>query len=197
MTQPTQIQLAHICTGVVAPMVFSGGGPARTVMTGIRKGPTKHNDVFVGRLGLEGDEQADPSVHGGLDKALYAYPIEHWPLWAKATSQDPTQWQPGRLGENLCTQGATEDLVFVGDLWHQGDTVLRVTSPRIPCFKLSTVLKMPTAGKWMYQHHACGWYLAVVVPGILRHGTAFEIEKGPRDTSIAKALQQTRRPSDN
>ncbi len=192
--KPSAPQIRAICTGIATPLLMaSAGGPPRSISTAIRKSPRSEADVWAGRLGLEGDEQADLSVHGGLDKAIYAYPREHWPLWATATGTALTEWTAGRLGENLSTEGVTDNEVWVGDLWHQGDVVLRVTAPRVPCHKLAAAIRLPTAARLMYDHACSGWYLAVLSPGPLRPGP-IEIEPGPRNTTIAKALARTRRP---
>jgi len=149
--------------------------------------------VAVGPLGLAGDEQADPSVHGGLTKAVYAYPVEHLALWQEARRGfDVPGWDipmaPGMLGENLLIEGLQEREVWVGDRLHLPDCVLRVTAPREPCHKFTAVMGFAQAARWMLTHRACGFYLAVERPGTLQAGQAFALQPGPRALSIADAL---------
>ncbi len=185
-------------------LIREEGGPARGVQTAIRKTPVSHLDqpapIRVGTLGLEGDEQVDLSVHGGRDKALYAFCSEHYNAWREWLSQangaaDRLD-QFGAFGENLSVEGFDESTVYVGDLWHLGETVLRVTEPRSPCFKFTALMKAPTAARRMFETHQSGWYLSVVQPGAIQAGCTIQIEAGPRDASIQKALDLKKRPRD-
>ena len=149
--------------------------------------------VAVGPLGLAGDEQADLNVHGGLGKAVYAYPVEHYPLWVQARRDagvDATgaelPW--GFLGENLSIEGLREDQVWVGDRLHFPNCVLRVTAPREPCYKFTDVMGFATAARLMVAHAACGFYLAVEQPGQVAAGEPFTHEAGPRGLSIREAF---------
>ena len=151
--------------------------------------------VHVGPLGLAGDEQNDLSVHGGLRKAVYALPHAHLAWWsaqrqAAGVSILQESFVPGQLGENLSIAGADEHSVFIGDrLRFEGGVVLRVTEPRQPCAKFNAVLGYERASKQMVQSGHCGFYLALEVAGALQAGQGFAIEPGPRQTSIAQALQ--------
>ena len=101
------MHIVSINTARVAPLFVNESGNAQTVMTGIRKQPL-NNGVMINRLGLAGDEQADLTVHGGLDKAVYAYPAEHYSFWQQERERALKQIAPlamGALGENLTTQG--------------------------------------------------------------------------------------------
>jgi len=150
--------------------------------------------VPVVPLGLMGDEQADPSVHGGLAKAVYAYPTEHYPLWQAARAAagladiDPTlPW--GSLGENLSLSGLLEQEVWVGDVLRFPNCALRVTQPREPCFKFNAAMGFNTAAKTMAQQGCCGFYLAVQEPGSLQAGECFELVPGSRGLSIPEAFK--------
>jgi MOSC domain-containing protein YiiM len=158
----------------------------KTVMTAIRKTPVGRR-VNVGPLGLEGDEQADRSVHGGLKKAVYAYPSEHYGYWLdQVAPADPDSTLPcGSMGENLTISGLLETDVFVGDTLHFEDCVLRITQPRQPCFKLNATLNDRSAGKKMAQTGYCGFYLSVESPGSIVAGEAFRLVPGRRDASIS------------
>jgi len=142
-------------------------------------------------LGLQGDEQADLSVHGGLDKAVYAYPSEHYPFWQAQRAaagltgiDDALPW--GSLGENLTLAGVLERDVWVGDVLRFADCALRVTQPREPCYKFNAAMGLKTAGKLMAQHGCCGFYLAVDEPGALQAGESFELIAGPRRLDIVQ-----------
>ena len=145
--------------------------------------------MAVGLLGLEVDEQADLSVHGGLEKALYAYPSEHYDFWraerqAAGLGGIDDGLAFGALGENLTLQGLRETDVWVGDELHFARCRLRVTQPREPCFKFNASMGFATASKRMAQSGHCGFYLAVDQPGTLQAGEAFTLVPGPRRASI-------------
>lgn len=166
----------------------------RTLRSAMRKQPVA-GPVAVGPLGLAGDEQNDLSVHGGLSKAVYALPAQHLAWWsqqrrAAAVSLLDEAFEPGQLGDNLSLSGVDEHSVFIGDRLHfAGGVVLRVTEPRQPCAKFNAVLGYERAGKHMVQSGRCGFYLAVEVTGALSAGESFSLAPGPRETSIAQALQ--------
>jgi MOSC domain-containing protein YiiM len=165
----------------------------KSVMTAIAKKPMTRR-VSVGPLGLEGDEQADRSVHGGLSKAVYAYPSEHYAYWrSQATHADPTALVPfGTLGENLTIAGLLETDVFVGDELHFEDCVLRVTQPRQPCFKLNAALNDRLAARKMAETGYSGFYLSVLTPGGITAGDGFTLFPGPRETSISSLAAVSR-----
>ena len=165
----------------------------RSVLTAIGKRAVAGR-VRVHRLGLDGDEQADPSVHGGLSKAVYAYPSEHYPFWRTVRAQagvslwdEPLPW--GWLGENLTLAGLVESQVCIGDVLRFPDCALAVSEPRFPCFKLNAVMGFAHASRLMVQSAWCGFYLAVRVPGSLRAGDAFEVLPGPREVGIVELFR--------
>lgn len=155
--------------------------------------------VPVGTLGLQGDEQEDLSVHGGVRKAIYALPAQHLAWWSRQGQQAGAMAPnasilPGQLGENLSLDGVDEQAVFIGDeLRFSGGVVLRVTEPRQPCFKFTAVVGYERAGKDMVLSGRCGFYLAVERPGALTAGETFVVQPGPRETCIATALQHKAR----
>lgn len=165
----------------------------RSVLTGIGKAPAPKGPVKVGPLGLQGDEQADLSIHGGLQKAVYAYPAVHYAFWqaqrqAQGASLFDEPLPPGFVGENLTVDGPLEHEVFVGDEWHFPDCVLRVTAPREPCYKFNAVMGYAAAGREMARTGRCGYYLAVQQPGTLSAGQTGLLVAGRRSLSIAQAL---------
>jgi MOSC domain-containing protein YiiM len=160
----------------------------RSVMTAIGKRPVE-GARQVGVLGIEGDEQADLSVHGGPGKAVYAYPSEHFPFWQTVRAQaGVAAWDeplpPGSLGENLTVAGVVETDLFVGDVLRFAGCVLAVSGPRLPCFKFNAAMGFKHAAKLMTESAWCGWYLAVREPGTIAAGDAFEVVAGPREISI-------------
>lgn len=150
---------------------------------------TKEGALTVSTLGLEADEQADLSVHGGLEKAIYAYPAEHYDFWraerqAAGLGGIDDSLAFGALGENLTLQGLFESDVWVGDELHFAHCRLRITQPREPCFKFNASMGFATASKRMAQTGRCGFYLAVDQPGTLQAGEDFTLVPGPRRASI-------------
>ncbi|RQP24608.1 MOSC domain-containing protein [Piscinibacter terrae] len=165
----------------------------QSVMTGIFKKPVSGPQA-VKPLGVEGDEQADPSVHGGLSKAVYAYPLEHYPFWktvraqAKAAGWDD-ELAPGAMGENLSLSGLLESEVCVGDVLRFPDCELAVSEPRFPCFKFNAAMGFNQAAKLMGQNAWCGFYLAVRTPGTIEAGQQFELVPGPREVGIQELFR--------
>jgi MOSC domain-containing protein YiiM len=145
--------------------------------------------LIVGPPGLEIDEQADLSVHGGLEKAVYTYPSEHYDFWraerqAAGLGGIDASLNFGALGENLTLQGLLESEVWVGDELHFANCRLRVTQPREPCSKFNAAMGFNTASKRMAQSGYCGFYLAVDQPGTLQAGESFTLVPGPRRASV-------------
>jgi MOSC domain-containing protein YiiM len=165
----------------------------RAVMTAIGKRPVD-GPVAVHALGLDGDEQADLSVHGGPSKAVYAYPSEHYPFWQTVRAQARVAlWDeplgPGALGENLTLAGLLETQMWIGDVLRFADCELAVSEPRFPCFKFNAAMGFDQAAKLMVANAWCGSYLAVRVAGTLRAGEAFELVPGPREVGITELFR--------
>lgn len=150
--------------------------------------------VRVGALNLEGDGQADRSAHGGRDKAVYAYPAEHYRDWQHELGAAPLAW--GAFGENLTTQGLAEAEVCIGDRLRCGTAEFVVTQPRVPCFKLGVRFERPEIVKLFLRSGRSGFYLAVTREGTLRAGDAIEVVPSPGDrVSIADANELYRAES--
>jgi MOSC domain-containing protein YiiM len=170
----------------------------RQVLTAIGK-TAVDGPVAVHPLGLGGDEQADLNVHGGLSKAVYAYPSEHLPFWQTVRAQAKLAlWDealpPGVLGENLLLQGLLETDLFVGDRLLLPHCVLAVSEPRFPCFKFTAAIGFAQAGKLMVQSGYCGSYLAVIEPGRVQAGDPIELQPGPREVNIRQLFKARARP---
>jgi MOSC domain-containing protein YiiM len=176
------------------PMTIAG----RPVMTGIHKRAVT-GPVEARLLGLDGDEQADLTVHGGLGKAVYAYPSEHYPFWQTVRAQARAAgWgepmPPGMLGENLTLAGLLEEQVWIGDVLRFPGCELAVSEPRFPCFKFNAVMGFAQAAKMMVANAWCGFYLAVRRPGVLVAGDAFELMPGPREVGIPEVFRARAAP---
>jgi len=132
------------------------------VVSGIAKHPAASDSVFVRRLGIEGDGQADLEAHGGIDKAVYAYPSEHWPWWQ---AEKQLVCAPNSFGENLTLFGGDESAVRIGERFGWGEAILEISQPRAPCFKLAIHTKRADAPQAMTLSARCGWYLRVIAEG--------------------------------
>ncbi len=191
MTAP--LQLLSVNRATARTVRISG----RDVLTAIYK-QAVDGAVEVGPMGLQGDEQADLTVHGGLSKAVYAYPSEHYPFWQTVRAQaQAALWdealQPGAMGENLTLSGLLENQVWVGDLLRFNHCALAVSEPRQPCFKFNAAMGFNQAAKLMVQSGWCGFYLAVRVPGRIQAGESFELIPGPRDVGIPELFRSRAR----
>src|ERR1700704_566606 len=134
------------------------------VETGIFKDPVD-GLVAVGKLNLAGDKQADLTVHGGLAKAVYAYPVEHYEYWKEELPKVSFGW--GKFGENLTTRGLSEDHLFIGDQLKVGSAILMVTQPRLPCYKLALKFNRDDMIKRFLASGRSGFYLSVVLEGVV------------------------------
>jgi MOSC domain-containing protein YiiM len=192
MHQVNPLALCSVNLGRAQPLLAGG----RKVLSGIGKRAVD-GPVAVGRMGLVAnglaDEVADLSVHGGLDKAVYAYPQEHYTFWQAARrthgiSLFDEALPAGFMGENLTVSGLLEHQVYVGDVLQFAQVALRVAAPREPCFKFNAVMGFAQAAKLMVTERRCGWYLSVDTPGTLTAGEAFALLPGQRALSIADAI---------
>jgi MOSC domain-containing protein YiiM len=158
-------------------MAISVGRPravewrGRSVRTSIFKTPVSGR-LRVARLNIEGDEQSDLSVHGGAEKAVYAYPAEHYDFWRRELPDTALPW--GAFGENFTTEGLLEDEVCIGDRYRVGGVELVVTQPRMPCYKLAIRFDRPDIVKRFLQSGRSGFYFAVEREGELGPGDAIE-----------------------
>jgi len=142
------------------------------VRTSIFKAPVAGR-VRVAALNIAGDEQSDLSVHGGIDKAVYAYPSEHYAFWRKELPDMEFPW--GAFGENLTTEGLLEDGVHIGDRFRAGSAEFVVTQPRIPCYKLGIRFNRPEMVKRFLRSGRSGFYLAVLREGDIAAGDGVEL----------------------
>ena len=195
------MQLLAISVGKIKNLIAENNANTnadnRIVASAIDKQPISTTEspipVTVRFLGLEQDEQADLRVHGGEEKAIYAYPIEHYEFWQDQRSIHGKNQQKlnfGAMGENFTTKGFTEEDVFVGDHWRIGDVILEVVKFREPCFKFNIKMGWSTAAKAMVQSGHSGWYLKVIRNGKIAAGNTIEVIPGERKLSIKKQSDQ-------
>jgi MOSC domain-containing protein YiiM len=168
---------------------YLGDHRGQPISSGIAKRPVTAEFLWLDRLNLEGDAQADLEVHGGPDKAVYAYPSEHLSKWAAELGQD---LGPAPFGENLSTAGGTEDDVCIGDKWFWGDAVLEVCQPRTPCFKLSMHRGRGDIGRLVRNSGRTGWYLRVLQPGRVPVAGPIRVEPHPIGATVGLVHEATK-----
>ncbi len=143
----------------------------REVITGIFKSPVP-GPVMLRRLNLDGDRQADLEVHGGRDKAVYAYPSEHYDYWRQEFPEMELPW--GMFGENFTTEGLCESSTFIGDHFRIGEALVAVTQPRMPCFKLAIRFGRDDIVKRFLASGRSGIYFSVLEQGLVDAGDKIE-----------------------
>jgi MOSC domain-containing protein YiiM len=143
-----------------------------TINTGIFK-QSVAGRVALRTLNLDGDRQADLSVHGGPYKAVYAYPSEHYEYWHKQLPEDDLPW--GMFGENFTTEGFAEDDLHVGDRYRIGSSIVMVRQPRVPCYKLAAKFKRDEILQQFLRSGRSGFYLSVEQEGEVGPGDSFEL----------------------
>ena len=165
-------RIASLRVGRIAPL-----GPERVASAFIKDAVAE--PVMAGALGLDGDHQADLSVHGGPEKAIYAYPSARYPDWAGAFPDLAPRFVAGAMGENLTVDDMVEDDLCVGDVHAIGGALLQVCQPRQPCFKLALALGEPRLGKHMVGTGHCGWYYRVLREGPIAAGDTVMLADRP------------------
>ena len=175
--------LVSVNVGLPREVSWQGG----TVTTGIFKQPVDGR-VKVGRLNLEGDRQADLSVHGGLSKAVYVYPKEHYPYWREQFPDIDMPW--GMFGENFSVEGLFEDRMNIGDRLRIGSAVFMVTEPRMPCYKLGIKFGRKDIIPRFLAGRRSGFYLAVLEEGEVGAGDAIRrLSKAERSVTVADIVR--------
>lgn len=156
---PALLELVSVNVGQPAFLALQRGQP---VVSGIVKRRVETDTLWLDVVNLEGDGQADREVHGGVDKAVYAYPTEHIATWSEELGES---LGPAAFGENLTTSGWLESDVCIGDLWGWGDAVLEVCQPRWPCYKLGILRGSQAFLPRFRSSGRTGWYLRVLEAG--------------------------------
>lgn len=182
-----RLSVLGVCAGRPEPL---GVWQGEAIVSGIRKIPVTAREIFVGRTNLDGDGQADLSVHGGPDKAIYCYPAAHADWWiAKGLT-----YRAGFMGENLTLDGADEAGVRIGDRFEWGPVLVEVSEPRGPCFKLGLLTGREDAPALMTVSGYCGWYLRVLREGAAPvSGALVRVSSDPAAPTVREAfLAKTR-----
>ncbi len=176
------IKVLSVNAGLPRQVAFEG----RIITTGIFKAPVSGR-IKVRRHNLEGDAQADTSVHGGPNKAVYAYPSEHYAFWKQEFPGMELPW--GMFGENLTLEGLCEDKAHIGDQYRIGTAVLMITQPRTPCYKLQLKLGRQDMEARFLKSGRTGFYMAVIQEGELGSGDALELVERARRTVEAAVIR--------
>jgi MOSC domain-containing protein YiiM len=179
-TLDSHVLAVHV--GQIAPL-----GPDRVPSAFVKRAVS--GPVEVTRLGLVGDEQADQRVHGGPDKAVYGYAVEHYAAWRQEYPQHDARLGAGAFGENLAIDGLSEADLCVGDVHAIGTALLQVCQPRQPCFKFALRFEDIELPRAMTRNGRSGWYYRVLQEGYVRSGDALTLHDRPNpDFSFARLL---------
>jgi MOSC domain-containing protein YiiM len=185
LTEPLlRLEVTGLFVGRPAVIGTNHKGP---VLSSIARRPVSAASVHLGPLGFDGDAVADPSVHGGVDAAVYVYPTGHYADWAA----DGFDLAEVRVGENVRVAGAVETDVHVGDTWRWGGAVVQITKPRFPCYKFGIHAGRNAVVKHMTRTGWCGWYLRVLEPGEVPVGAPMEqLSRAGDNPTIAEVFAE-------
>ena len=145
-------------------------------------------ELMLTELGLAGDEQAETKIHGGPDRALCHYPREHYLHWRQAFPEQAELFVAPAFGENLSTQGMTEENVFIGDIFQWGEALVQVTQPRSPCFKLNFHFAISDMASQMQDVGKTGWLCSVIAPGMVSADAPLVLASRVSDVSVQEAI---------
>ncbi len=187
------MKVLSVNVGLPKNVLFNG----QIITTAIFKDPV-NSPIILRKLNLDGDKQADLTVHGGIDKAVYSYPEEHYYYWRKQFPNMDLGW--GMFGENFTTEGLLEDAVNVGDQFQIGSAKLVATQPRMPCYKLGVRFgHMDVIRKFMTSGRP-GIYFKVLTEGEIKTGDKIKLIKRDKNNVTVKdivTLYITRNNTDN
>jgi MOSC domain-containing protein YiiM len=185
------VQLVSVNVGLPRDVAWHG----RMVRTSIWKDRVE-GLVHVSSLNLNGDQQSDLSVHGGPEKAVYAYPSEHYEYWRRELQATDLVW--GAFGENFTTEGLLEPEIRIGDRIRVGSAEFLVTQPRMPCFKLGVRFGRDDMVKRFLRSGRSGFYLAVVREGEVARGNSLEFTgRDEHGVTVADIASLYARDKDN
>jgi MOSC domain-containing protein YiiM len=184
------VKIVSVNVGTPRDAVWRG----EIVRTGIFKSPVRGSVAMHGH-NLDGDAQADLTVHGGADKAVYGYPSEHYGFWRDWLGVAELPW--GAFGENLTTEGLLEPDVCIGDRFRIGSALLEVSQPRIPCHKLALRHDRADLPKHFLASGRSGFYFRIAEPGALSPGDAIErVASDPQQLSVSDVQSLARTKGD-
>jgi len=175
------MKVLSVNVGLPRKILFNG----QIITTAIFKDPVK-GPISLRKLNLDGDKQADLTVHGGLDKAVYSYPSEHYDYWRKQFPNTDLVW--GMFGENFTTEGLFEDAVNVGDQFQIGSAMLVATQPRMPCYKLGIRFgRMDVIRRFMASGRP-GIYFKVLTEGEVQRDDKIKIIRRDKNNVTVKDI---------
>ncbi|MEO8664878.1 MAG: MOSC domain-containing protein [Ignavibacteria bacterium] len=173
------MKLVSVNVGTPREIEWNG----KILVTSIFKSPVDLR-CKVSFTNIEGDEQSDLRVHGGVDKAIYSYDVEYYDYWKKQINRD--DWNPGLFGENLTTKGMTDDIVRIGNIYKIGTIKILAVQPRFPCLKLNAKFGMQDMIERFYEQKRHGTYFRVIEEGYIETNNEIElIEESPFNISIS------------
>ncbi len=185
------MKLLSVNVGLPREIAWKG----KVVRTSIFKTPVG-GPVRVAKLNLEGDQQSDLSVHGGVEKAVYTYPSEHYQYWRKELPTVDLRW--GAFGENFTTAGLLEETVHIGDHFRIGSAEFVVTQPRMPCFKLGIRFGRPDIVKRFLHSGRAGFYFSVFREGEVTAGDSIELlKRDEQGVTVADVVNLYQRDATN
>jgi MOSC domain-containing protein YiiM len=185
------MKLISVCVGLPREVRWK----EKSVTTGIFKQPV-NGRVMLRTLNLDGDRQADLTVHGGVEKAVYAYPMDHYAYWRQELPDEDLPW--GAFGENLTIEGLSEREVNIGDRFCIGTAVVMVTQPRFPCFKLNLKFGRDDMVKRFLNSRLSGIYFSVVQEGEIGAGDEIElVSRDENNVTVADIVQIYVREADD
>jgi MOSC domain-containing protein YiiM len=166
-----ELPILALLAGSVQPLA---GGEGSAIAKAAIEGPVK-----ITFLGIEGDQQADHRFHGGPDKALHHYPLDHYAYWASKVVDHPLLNAPGAFGENVSTYGLREHEICIGDRLRFGTALVEVSQGRQPCWKQAARMEWSTLPAMMVRERRCGWYYRVIEEGIAETGDQLTLVERP------------------
>jgi MOSC domain-containing protein YiiM len=178
-------RIVSVQVGLATEMTLPTGG---TMRSAIRKKPV-HGPVHLGPVGLDGDEQANRKHHGGPDKAVCCFPVEHYPAVEVLLGQ---QISAGAFGENFTTQGLTESDICIGDCYEIAEALLEVSQPRQPCPTLGHRWHAQDLPRQMVNLGLSGWYLRVLRGGMVAAGMTLRLRSRPNPDWTVSRLNSLR-----
>ncbi|MEH2406754.1 MOSC domain-containing protein [Nostoc sp.] len=185
------MKLISVNVGLPREVIWKG----KSVRTGIFKEPVNAR-VMVRELNLDGDQQADLTVHGGVDKAIYVYPFEHYEYWQSELPD--TELTLGIFGENFTVIGLREEELNIGDRFKIGSVELMVTQPRLPCYKLGIRFGRSDIVKRFLASRRSGFYFRVLQEGEVGAGDTLEfISRDDNNVTVANIIQLYMREQNN
>jgi MOSC domain-containing protein YiiM len=176
------VEVLSVLTGKAAPF------RAPDEPSAIAKLPVT-GPIAISLLGLAGDEQADLTVHGGRDKAVHHYPLDHYQTWRGEIGEHPLLGSPGAFGENISTYGLIETEVCIGDRFRLGTALVELSHGRKPCWKISHRFGLPKLTAQVVKTGRAGWYYRVLEPGTVQAGDTIQlVERSQPEWTVARTF---------